>query len=250
MDYQSTWDESFQLALEDDAANSVPPEALVREVSYFLRSRYTPLEYYNLRALDAGCGVGSMTRWFAKRGIFVDGIDISDVALAQANFLNKRFLSSEEKNRVMLLHRSLTDIGSGLDNAYNIVVEANTIQHLSKEDRHLAFNEIYRVLKPGGLFVAQQQGWGSSACHIGRDEGIEVEGDPLTYRFPAKDESTGYHLTDFQTHFFTEEEYDKILPPFSVKDVHSLEYYLPREEAERRGYEWYKNVFFLLYCIK
>jgi ubiquinone/menaquinone biosynthesis C-methylase UbiE len=206
------------------------------------------VEYGTLRALDAGCGVGPMTRWFARKGVRADGIDMSDVALHQCDFLNKKELLSSELRRIQL-HIGGIEAMVFADETFDIVVEANTIQHMSKEDRQSAFNEIYRVLKPGGLFCAQQQGCGSTAYYIEQYGGERVEGDSSTYRFPEKN-GTGYHLTSFQTHFFSKGEYQEILPPFSVKDVHFLEYNIPREEAKRRGYDQYWNDFYLLYCIK
>ena len=248
-DYQVQWNQSFQSALEDDAANSIPPEALVREVSYFLRRRHKPSEYGQLRALDAGCGVGPMTRWFAKKGIFVSGVDVSDVALRQCDFLNKKELLREEYLRIGLTRGSLVTLPLEND-FFDVVVEANVVQHLSKYDRQSAFNEIFRVLKPGGVFIAQQQGWHSTARQLGDELGCEVEGDRFTYVFPDIQGKTSYHLTDFPTHFFTRGEYLEVLPAFSQKDIHELSYEIPVEEARNRGCEVYRNKFYLLYCIK
>ncbi len=42
------------------------------------------------------------------------------------------------------------------DNTFDIVFESNTFEHLDYDQSHKAAQEIFRVLKPGGKFIAMQ----------------------------------------------------------------------------------------------
>jgi 2-polyprenyl-3-methyl-5-hydroxy-6-metoxy-1,4-benzoquinol methylase len=98
------------------------------------------------RGLDVGCGQG----WYVARmralGFDVEGIDTSRVQLAIAS----RHVGSS----------ALVRVGSALDipaaeHAYDFVYTINVLHHLpSVEDQRRAFDELARVLRPGGvLFV-------------------------------------------------------------------------------------------------
>ncbi len=102
-----------------------------------------------LRALDAMCGGGQNSTYFAKRGCDITGIDISQ---GQTDFYRKRFPEAE------------VVCGSALDMPFEDesfdLVFTDSLHHLPpKVNGGMA--EIHRVLRPGGLFLAWEPSAGS-----------------------------------------------------------------------------------------
>ncbi len=92
--------------------------------------------------LEIGAGTGHWTEFFAKNGFTVKGIDISEKMLEQARqkkIPNATFslISAEE----------LPFDTASIDN----VIAITSLEFV--ENRQKAFNEIFRVLKPGGYFI-------------------------------------------------------------------------------------------------
>ena len=95
------------------------------------------------RLLDAGCGIGVLTRFFAKRGYEVHAIDLTTSAVeATRQSLEALGLQAEVKlgNVEQLAFP---------DNCFDYVVSNGVIHHTP--DTEKAVGEFYRVLKPGGL---------------------------------------------------------------------------------------------------
>jgi 2-polyprenyl-3-methyl-5-hydroxy-6-metoxy-1,4-benzoquinol methylase len=95
------------------------------------------------RILDAGCGEGSNTRWFAGQGAQMVGVDIS-----------KRFIdlaTKEEIERpkgIEYIATSLSDLSCLDENSFDLV--ASTMVFMDVPNYEQAFKEIFKVLKPGG----------------------------------------------------------------------------------------------------
>ncbi|GMU85938.1 MAG: hypothetical protein AMXMBFR48_11800 [Ignavibacteriales bacterium] len=94
--------------------------------------------------LEYGCGPGSQAFTIAGQGAKVTGIDISEVAIAQAQEkANKRGLDIE------FLVENAEDFDLG-DNRFDSIIGSAIIHHL---DISKAFTAITRVLKPDGKCV-------------------------------------------------------------------------------------------------
>ena len=52
------------------------------------------------------------------------------------------------------------------------------------------------------------------------------------------------------THFFTKSEYKKLLKGCSIINPCESVYDLPKEEANRRGYDHYKHAMWIVYAVK
>lgn len=103
-----------------------------------------------LKALDAMCGGGQNSTYFVSRGCHVTGIDISQ---GQTEFYRKRFPGSE------------VVCGSALsmpfeDESFDLVF-TDSLHHLPPRVNE-GMQEIARVLRPGGLFLA----WEPSARSV------------------------------------------------------------------------------------
>jgi arsenite methyltransferase len=99
--------------------------------------------------LDLGCGRGNDVIRLAEQveaSGFVYGMDITEEMLNKA----KRTASKLAVTNVGFLHSTLEKIPLG-DNIVDIVISNCTLNHA--EDKQAVWDEIYRVLKPGGRFA-------------------------------------------------------------------------------------------------
>ena len=92
---------------------------------------------------DFGCGPGNTTKYLSDLGVIISGLDLSEKIIEQAktvypeiNFQRGNFLSLDFKS----------DSIAGIVAFYAVV-------HFTKKQIKKAFQEIFRVLKPGGLFL-------------------------------------------------------------------------------------------------
>jgi len=115
---------------------------------------------------DLGCGPGQTTTYVNDLGVRIAGLDLSQelVNLAQALHPTLEF---KQGNMLGLDFES--DSIAGIVAFYAIV-------HLSKTDVGLAFDEIFRVLRPDGLFLLT---WhiGDDAIHLDEFLGQAVDMD-------------------------------------------------------------------------
>ena len=99
------------------------------------------------RMLDIGCGIGRMERGFAEMFGEVWGLDVSGEMIAQAKELNRQF------EKIKFVKGSGQDLSIFTGEYFDFVFSYITLQHIP--DKKIIFNylsEIYRVLKPGGLY--------------------------------------------------------------------------------------------------
>ena len=240
---KAVWETSFQHQIARGAYNTAPVEALVRTVAYHLRARYQPDDYPNLHFCEAGCGAGPNLRWLAEKGIKVSGVDISGQALQLAHEL------LDGSGRVgQLLEGSVTELPFA-DETFDGVLEACVFQHLTRDERKKAFNEVRRVLKPGGIFVGYQLGDRHTTFQAQRDR--ELPDDPGTVQLVDESNKSGFNLeTIGLAHFFSRGEYADLLDGFSVKEPLDSTYELPAEEAQRRGYDHYLQHMWIVHAVK
>jgi ubiquinone/menaquinone biosynthesis C-methylase UbiE len=95
-----------------------------------------------LSVLDAACGTGRHAAWLAAAGARVTGVDPSEEMLAVAR---------TKCPRVDLRAGSLAHLGVP-DASFDVAVCALVFEHLPELER--AFDELARVVRPGGALVA------------------------------------------------------------------------------------------------
>lgn len=140
------WDEQYK----SGQGRYFPAEELVR----FLGRTYGPVTELGgggLTAVEVGCGVGGNVRALAEWGFFTYGLDISQesLKLARKYAEDKRF---SDWAMYMSYHAPY-----GLSfpaGSINLVLDIQTIQHLSMQDHEKMYQEIRRVLSPGGTFFS------------------------------------------------------------------------------------------------
>jgi SAM-dependent methyltransferase len=238
------WEASFKEQIARHAYNTAPVEAVVRTVAYRLRDRGHVENENRLHFLEVGCGAAPNLIWLAQQGIDVSGVDISPTALGLARQSLERSGHSDRVRQLLEASVSHLPFEAG---TFDGIIEACVFQHLTRTDRLLAFAEVGRLLKKGGMFVGYMLDAGHSIFRARRHE--ELADDPGT--LVLLDNTSRVYLTNIGlSHFFRAEEFADLLPGFSVVDPCLTTYYLPRSEAKKRGYEQYLQSMWTVYAIK
>lgn len=96
------------------------------------------------RVLDLGCSPGHNTMILTKLGFDVIGIDLNKFYLKKynPNWLDKFNLIISDVEKVRLPFE---------DNTFNYVIFTEVLEHIAITNPVVIFNDIHRVLKPGGL---------------------------------------------------------------------------------------------------
>lgn len=128
--------------------------------SFFRREGFQP---QGKRMLDIGCGIGRMERGFSQMFGQVWGLDVSGEMISRARELNQAL------ENVKFVKGNGQDLDVFPDEFFDFVFSYITFQHIPQKRmifRH--FGEIYRVLRPGGLFkVHLQKPWSGVAFAFG-----------------------------------------------------------------------------------
>jgi SAM-dependent methyltransferase len=138
-----------------------------------------------MRVLDAGCGPGRNLVYLLKSGYDVFGVDESSEAIARTRRLAAALAPQlpEENFRVEAVERM-----SFADRSFEVVLSSAVLHFASDEDSWQAMlEEMWRVLKPGGIFFARL------ASTIGIENQVEVI------------EGRRYHLPDGSDRFLVDE---------------------------------------------
>lgn len=114
-----------------------------------LKGRFVP----GMRVLDAGCGSGRNLVYFLQSGYEVFGIDQSDEAIAQMRRLVAALSPHlpADNFRVEPVE-SMSFADAGFD-----VVLSSAVLHFARDEAQwqVMVNEMWRVLKPGGIFFVR-----------------------------------------------------------------------------------------------
>lgn len=94
--------------------------------------------------LDLGCGVGHDALRLKRYDLQVQGLDISEVMLQQAK---------QKVQDVEFIQGDFRQIPTDKDLFDGVWANASLI-YLTQEDLHKSLAEVYRVMKPGGVFFA------------------------------------------------------------------------------------------------
>lgn len=134
-----------------------------------LKGRFVP----GMRVLDAGCGSGRNLVYFLRNGYEVFGVDQAEEAISQTS----RFaavlaphLPTDNFRAEAVERMSFAD--AGFD-----VVLSSAVLHFARDEAQwqVMVNEMWRVLKPGGIFFARL------ASTIGIEDSVKlIEGRRYT----------------------------------------------------------------------
>lgn len=114
-----------------------------------LKGRFDP----SMRILDAGCGSGRNLVYFLREGFDVCGVDISADAVAHVRSLARALAPRlPEEN----FRREPVEKMSFGDESFDAVL-SSAVLHFARDEEHwlAMMREMWRVLKPGGIFFAR-----------------------------------------------------------------------------------------------
>lgn len=138
-----------------------------------------------MRILDAGCGSGRNLVYFLRSGYEVFGVDESTEAIART-----RRLAAELAPQLPADNFRIEPVEqvSFPDSEFDVVL-SSAVLHFARSEDHwdLMIREMWRVLKPGGIFVARL------ASSIGMEDKVELI------------EGRRYHLPDGSDRFLVDE---------------------------------------------
>ena len=136
-----------------------------------LKGRFAP----RMRVLDAGCGGGRNLVYFLRSGYEVFGVDQSREAVARVRALAAALAPHLPADNFRV---EAVENLSFIDESFDVVI-SSAVLHFAGDEEHWRgmVGEMWRVLKPGGVFFARL------ASSIGMEEKVVlIEG--RRYRLP------------------------------------------------------------------
>ena len=100
------------------------------------------------RLLDIGCGWGGLARYVAKNyGVNVLGVTLSK---NQKAYADEQIARAGFQSRVAVELKDYRDLG---DESFDKIVSVGMFEHVGRSHLPEYFAQVYRLLKPGGLFL-------------------------------------------------------------------------------------------------
>jgi SAM-dependent methyltransferase len=146
-----------------------------------LKGRFEP----RMRVLDAGCGGGRNLIYFLRCGYDVCGVDMSTEAIAHVRALASGLaphLPADNFRVEAVEEMSFADAG------FDVVI-SSAVLHFARDEEHWQgmLKEMWRVMKPGGVFFARM------ASSVGLEEQI------------VRLKGSRYHLPDGSDRFLVDD---------------------------------------------
>jgi len=106
-----------------------------------------------MRVLDAGCGGGRNLIYFFRSGFNVSGVDQSSEAIAEIRSLAAQLAPHLPPDNFRV--EAIEQMSFGDESFY--VVVSSAVLHFARDEAHwrAMVQEMWRVLKPGGIFFAR-----------------------------------------------------------------------------------------------
>lgn len=165
---------------------------------------------------DFGCGPGQTTHYLKNLGVEISGLDLSEKLIEQAQ---KRYSDIPFRKGDILDLEFKNETIAGIVAFYAIV-------HFSQDQVHKAFSEIFRVLKPGGVFLFTYH-IGEKKIHLDEFLGQHVEIDFM------------FFTTDFIFDCITDAGFDDIKiierDPYPEAEYQSRRAYVFATKPTRNG---------------
>jgi len=184
------------------------PRRLVQPVSFVVEALPVFKRYRIKSVLDLGCGAGRNCIYLAKNNFNVIGVDVSLTALKIANKISKK----ENLKNASIVQATMTNLPFN-NCRMDAVVSVSVIHHAIKKDIIRTVDEVHRVLRKKGLFLANL----TSVEDPRYGTGQKVENS--TFRILEAFEEKRFEELH---HFFTRREISKILSRFTEAKIELL----------------------------
>jgi len=133
-------------------------------------------DYVGRDVLDAGCGTGEYSCWFASRGSRVTGIDLSDGSLKEA----QAYARAAGLKGIQFEKRSVLQSGFP-DESFDLVYCTGVLHHTPDPFRGLT--ELTRLVRPGGkILVSVYNSFGFFPRELRRQVALHLGGESLDER--------------------------------------------------------------------
>jgi ubiquinone/menaquinone biosynthesis C-methylase UbiE len=197
---RNKWDEIYRKKKEIGSYNKYPTEHIL---VFIAKNYYKVPDREKIRILEIGCGSGCNLVFLNKERFKPYGIDHSPYAIEMSKeFLKMNNCSAE------VMNECATSIPYE-DNYFDVCVESNSIHCNTTEDIEIIFNEIHRVLKPGGKF------FGILVSDKSDEFGKGVKIDSKTFDFTNTKTFRGQFDGFPVIHYFSKEEIERLTQKFS-----------------------------------
>lgn len=182
------------------------------------------------RLIDLGCGTGRNSFYATELGLNVCGIDISKTAI------NEGITYAQEKNiRVELRVGSIGEKLAYSNETFDLALDVTSSNSLSEAEREIYFEEMYRVLKPGGYVYIK------ALCKDG-----DANAKELLRRFPGSEADT-YILPE-------QKIIERVWMKKDITDFYSRKFKIlhleMKESYTTMGDRKYKRRFWIMYLQK
>jgi tellurite methyltransferase len=170
-------------------------------VDQLLKGRFTK----EMKILDAGCGTGRNLTYFLRNGFDVYAVDRSESAIRAVQLLGSRLSLnwSNQQARVETIEQMHFPKES-----FDFVI-SNAVLHFAENEQHFQrmLNELWRVLKPGGLLFVRL------ASSMGIEDQIESLGNQ---RYLLPDGSERFLVNEFRLMQLTDELKGTLFEPLKT----------------------------------
>lgn len=140
-------------------------DAEYREITRDFDSFYGKynVDFQDKLVLDAGCGLGGKTVFYAQRGCRqIIGVDMDKTHIEMA----KAYATEKGVDNAVFQIESLDDM-SFQSNTFDLIYLNGVLEHVRREIMKPALAELKRVLKPGGRVFIEFPPWSSPyAAHL------------------------------------------------------------------------------------
>lgn len=121
------------------------------------------IEMRGKTVLDAGCGHGGKTAYYASKGCgHIYGVDMDDLHVANS----KAFAEEKGIENATFTAESLDNLSFDAD-TFDLIFMNDVLEHIVRSKLGAALAELKRVLKPGGRLLLEFPPWSSPyAAHL------------------------------------------------------------------------------------
>ena len=120
-----------------------------------------------VRALDIGCGTGSLAIACARRGAQVTGIDISPLML---DIAHQKVKQAGLEDSIALMEMSAIELDERFeDGSFDTIMSSLTFSELSDDEQRFVLGHCHRLLKDGGRLIIADEvvpPWPRRALHL------------------------------------------------------------------------------------
>lgn len=123
-----------------------------------------------IKLLEVGCGTGSLSleaSVFVNPGSYIVGIDPEPEMLRVARYKVDLLQLNDKGSVSIIFEKGLIQNMPFKEDCFDVVLCTMVSHHLTRTQKFLGFKEIFRVLKPGGVFINTDFGLPISLAKFG-----------------------------------------------------------------------------------